>query len=167
MGSEEDFDDICNFLRQKVWKALEKFTPSRVRTTSKYSPDEQLERFVYACVQNGKKDVLKKKKMEWKFIEEFESDDTYGVGHGNDWFEARYLVIEETYFVEVDEPTIPSTLDEPERSTALLLYHGFSVDEIAGELGCERRQVRAIVESIRTKMSDWAPAPVESLVVAA
>jgi len=163
---EDDFDEICQFLREKVWKALDAFTPSRVRKTSKYSPGEQLERFVFSCILNGKKDVLKKKRRNWSYIEDMLSkqhsgkhpDSDAGV---NSWFEARYLRTDDL-FTDLDpEPPIPIPVSftQQERRVAMMLYDGFKVDEIAGQLDTTRRGIAVVVESMQAKMSEWAPTP--------
>ena len=163
---EEEFDEICQFLREKVWKGLEAFNPSRVRTTSKYSPDEQLERFVNSCVQNGKKDVLKKKRRDWLYIADMLAEgptsDVNFVGKLHDAFENRYLREDDTFTEfppDPDLPIIPSILAPREREVALMLYLDYKIDEIAAELDTNRKGVNGMIDSIRGKMVEWAPAP--------
>lgn len=158
---EDEFDEICQFLREKVWKGIEAFSPLRVRTTSKYSPDEQLERFVNSCVQNGKKDVLKKKRRDWLYIDDMLAKATDGdgdtVGLASS-FENRYLCDADTFSaLEPDTFTIPMSFTRQEGRVALMLYLDFKVDEIAGQLGTNRKGVAALIDSIRCKMADWAP----------
>jgi predicted DNA-binding protein (UPF0251 family) len=157
---EDDIDEICAFLREKVWKAIEAFDSSRVRKTSKYTPDEQLERFVNSCVQNGKKDVLKKKRRGWLFIEDMVVQGADDSNKLHDSFENRYLREDDTFArfePDPDMPIIPSILNDEEGEVARMLYLEFKVDEIAAELGTTRKGVAQIVESIRVKL---APAPV-------
>lgn len=171
---EDEFDEICQFLREKVWKAIDAFTPSRVRKTSKYSPDEQLERFVYSCVQNGKKDVLKKKRREWAFIEDFlatQRSNGDEAGGQQSWFENRYMRTDDS-FTDLDAVAeripVPSTLTKRERTVAFMLYDGVKVTEIACAVGTTIPGVAVIVEAIQVKMADWAPAPLaEPIAVAA
>lgn len=157
--AEDDFDDICQFFRVKVWKILDAFDPSRVKTTSKYTPAEQLERFVYACLQNAKKDVLKKKRHGVLFIEDLAplelEEGTNGV---RDRFELRYLSIEDA-FVEAhrEPPLIPSTLNQLERQVVLLTFLDFEPAEIALAIGVTRKKVWSMMKGIREKMADWAP----------
>jgi Bacterial regulatory proteins, luxR family len=161
---EDEFDEICQFLREKVWKALDAFTPSRVRKTSKYSPGEQLERFVFSCILNGKKDVLKKKRRNWSYIEDFLAtqlpNGEQEMGGQQSWFEARYLRTDDL-FTDLDPETvpIPATFTQQERRVAMMLYDGFKVDEIAGQLDTTRRGVATVVASMQAKMSEWAPTP--------
>lgn len=159
---EDDFDEICQFLREKVWKALDAFTPSRVRKTSKYSPGQQLERFVFSCILNGKKDVLKKKRRNWLYIDDMLAKAALG-GEDNsnlhDSFESRYLRTDDL-FTDLDpEPPvpIPSSLTQQEKRVAMMLYDGYKIDEIAGRLDTTRRGVAVVVESIQLKMIEWAP----------
>ena len=51
-----DFDDICSVLRIKVWQALVKFDPAKCRTNE--------EGFVFMCVRNRCKDLVKRQKPE-------------------------------------------------------------------------------------------------------
>jgi DNA-directed RNA polymerase specialized sigma24 family protein len=152
---EDEFEEICQFLREKVWKALEAFTADRVITTSKLSPEKQIERFVFACVTNGKKDLLKKKRRNWLYIEDFKHS---GHNEYNFAFENRYLRIEDVYAeIESELPALPPTLTDHERAVTVLLYLSFSTDEIATQVGGDRKAVNATVRSIKLKLADWAP----------
>lgn len=161
---EDEFDEICNFLREKVWKAIEAFSRKRVITTAKFSQDVQLERFVFACVQNGKKDVLKKKRRDWLYIE----DQLARHGAGDlgderaklhDSFEGQYLVEPDFTGVEPEALTLPACLEGPERQVAAMLYEDFKVDEIAAAMGLRRGDVRGLLETIRVKLrlAGYAP----------
>lgn len=164
---EEDFDDICQFLRYKVWKALEAFEPSKLRVKVAGSAQIAAARdgYVYSCVQNGKKDVLKKKRHGWLFIEDIapvsERGESIGGHHtfSRSGFEQRYLSIEDAFRqVEDAIPTVPSTLTASEKAVVLLLYLDFKPAEIALERGLPRKEITALVGSIREKMADWNPA---------
>lgn len=166
---EEEFDDICQFLRMKVWYALERFDPSNVRSTSKFSPAQQRDRFVFACMKNAMKDVLKKKQHNLLFIEDI-APSAHGApnmpgksGHSagrRDAFEQRYLSVEENYDLDPDElPLLPSTLSDLERRVVLLLYFDFEPAEIARQMGISRRGVKETIETIKVKMADWSPVP--------
>lgn len=164
---EEDFDDICQFLRYKVWKALEAFEPSklRVKVTGSVEIAAARDRYVYSCVQNGKKDVLKKKRYGWLFIEDIapvgENGESVGGHHtsSRSGFEQRYMSIEDAFRqVEDAIPTVPSTLNASEKAVVLLLYLDFKPAEIARQRGLPRKEITALVGSIREKMADWNPA---------
>lgn len=159
---EDDFDEICQFLREKVWKALDAFSTERVKTLrSKYTPEQQRERFVFACVTNGKKDVLKKKQRGWLFIDDLATslDDDKRVGDPNaGGFALRYLCEDDAFTsFESDEPRVPNILDPTEREVALLLYENFNEDEIAAKIGRRRKETRAVIAGIQQKMVEFAP----------
>lgn len=158
---EDDYDEICQFLREKVWKGLTFFTPERVRKTSKYSPAQQCERFVFSCLLNGVKDLRKKKRRDWLFIEDTsnrEADRASGDQdyHGED-FDSQYLSVEDAYPSFADIPLIPSTLDQVERTILYLTYAGFNTAEIALQESMPKRDVLDAAASIREKMADWKP----------
>lgn len=158
---EDDFDEICQFLREKVWKALVAFSPARVKTTSKYTPAEQCERFVFACITNGKKDVLKKKKRNLLFIEDLapgrgEAKPEWGAEPG-DGFAKRYLSHEDAYPSIAEVPLIPSTLTADERTVVLSYYLGYSTAEIAEEHRMAPKDVLRTAATVREKMADWQP----------
>lgn len=162
--TEEEFDDICQFLRIKVWKAIDAFDHSRVKTASKFTPDEQLERFVYGCVVNATKDVLKKKRHGILFIEDEapikDVDVNRFEGGMRDKFERQYLCVENPYAM-VEEgvlPFVPSTLSDTERRVLFLLVLDFKPAEIAVQVGVRHKDVWALTKGIREKMADWNPA---------
>jgi DNA-directed RNA polymerase specialized sigma24 family protein len=163
---EEDFDDICQFLRYKVWKALESFDPCklRVRVAGTQAIATARDKYVYSCVQNGKKDVLKKKRHGILFIEDLapvDESDAKGGHHtlSRSFFEERYLVVENAFaHLEQELPTIPSTLSEAEKTVILLLYLDFKPPEIALRTGLTRKEITVVLKSIRGKMADWRPA---------
>lgn len=149
---EEEFDDICQRFRIKVWKALVSYDPSKL-TNEK--PDASgrtpRDRYVFACIKNEAKDLEKKVKRSHRvrYIEDMVED-------GDD----RLLGVEEDQVfngVEEVAPLIPSTLDERERQIVALLYLDFDNGEIGERLGIKRKQVATLVRGIRVKLADWAP----------
>lgn len=154
---EDDFDEVCQFLREKVWKAVEAFTPERVRTTSKYSPVQQCERFVFSCVQNGVKDLIKKKKRNLLFIEDISGRQQDDGAEPTDHFNSKYLTIEDAYPSFAEVPLIPSTLDDLERRVLCMTYDGYSTAEIAIEVKAPKREVLDAAARVRRKMADWKP----------
>lgn len=149
---EEEFEDICQLYRIKVWKALLSFDSSKL-TNEK--PDSMgrtpLDRYVFACIKNQQKDLEKKVKRGHRttYIEDM-----------SETFEAGFLgVSDEAMFAAVEEvaPLIPSTLDAREREIVTLLYLDFDNGEIAAKLGIQRKLVATIIRGIRVKLADWAP----------
>ena len=167
---EEEFEDICQFLRLKVWQALISFDPNSLKTkpTSREHLEEMRDRYVFSCVQNGKKDVLKKKQHNLLLIDDLVMPATGVLSVGEtcespvtrDDFDHRYLsaIDRELEMVEEELPTIPSTLTESERAVLLLLYLHFKTAEIAMHTSLPRKEINAIVRSIKEKMADWNPA---------
>lgn len=148
---EEEFEDICQLYRVKVWKALLSFDPSKL---SNEKPDAMgrtpLDRYVFACIKNQKKDLEKKVKRRHRttYIEDMSESDAGCLG-----------ISDEVVFTAVEEvaPLIPSTLDAREREIVTLLYLDFDNGEIGDRLGIQRKQVATIIRGIRTKLADWAP----------
>lgn len=162
---EEDFDDVCQFLRYKVWKALLAFDPVNLRKkpTTRKQLEEARDKYVFSCLVNAKVDVLKKKRHNPMFIEALAPVTTYDneIDGRNiaprATFERRYLCVEDPYSEFYDGMELPSTLTEPERSVVLMLYLHYETAEIAGQLGIQRAEVISITKSVRGKMADWNP----------
>lgn len=152
---EEDYDDICQLFRVKTWQALLSFDPSKVknqaaRDTAGRTPQD---RYVYACIKNRGKDLVKAVKRNWAYMEDL------GEHAAPDQFEQRYLLAaeEEVHQVLQDMPLIPSTLSPNEHQIVTLLYLDFDNGEIASFLNWPRQKVQIVVRRIREKMADWEP----------
>lgn len=146
---DDDEDDVRQVLRIKVWKALLAFDPAKATQTT--------EKYVFMCVRNQVKDLLKKKKRPEDFIEDKAPADSPVV---RERFECDHLsATPDEIFAEVEDEGIPlpSTLDALERDVALLLYLDFNQTEIARELCVTRQRVRAAHASVKLKMADWRP----------
>ena len=105
------------------------------------------------------KDLLKKKKRNEAFIEDYRTNARTG-NDVSDRFDAQYLAQdEEAAFAELpfDTPLIPSTLNRSECSVLALLYYEYSHGEIAERLEMTKREVAMVVREIRLKMADWKP----------
>lgn len=158
---EDEFDDICQLLRMKVWRALELYDASRSRMP--------VERYVFMCVKNRCKDLVTKQRRGEVYVEDQRRSgaDTDGT---LDWFESRYLSADhEQTFGGVDDgaPLIPSTLDSIERHVLVLLYRDHTQAETARALGLRRSEMERTMRSIRAKMADWRPAVEQPVAVAA
>lgn len=155
---EEEYDDLCQLLRVKAWKALLSFDPAK--------STQGQDKYVFSCLRNQVKDFLKKKKHNVLFIEDIaplrgDRTDTQDF-NARDAFEHRYLESsEEDAFATVEDelPNLPSTLTGTERNVALLLYLDFDYGEIGAELLVSRKEVGTTVKGIREKMADWKPTP--------
>jgi RNA polymerase sigma factor (sigma-70 family) len=150
---EEEFEDIVSILRIKVWRALQSYDPSR----SSMPP----ERYVFSCVKNQCKDLVKRKRRDELFLADL-------VEEGAD-FEVRYLQADASQVfsaIEEDDLTLPSTLSQREREIVGLLYLDFSQTEAAARLGLRRNEMERAVKVIRQKMADWRPTRVAETVAA-
>lgn len=151
-GLRMDEDDVRQFLRVKVWRALESFRPERAT--------QSVEGYVFMCVANGVKDLLKQADRAKRNKPECYLEDQYRGDTGRERFDAKHLShdedgIRDAYLERTVE--LPSTLDFMERHVVLLLYEGLNQTEIARELGCTRTRVRNTHASVQRKMMDWAP----------
>ena len=154
---ELDYDEICQRFRIKAWYALTKFEGKRdVNSVG-------VDRFVFACIQNEKKDILKKVRRNEAFIEDIApgGDEGYGNGHiTRQEFEAHYLqVTPDEAFHDVEEqlPFLPSPLTTQERQLVHFLYLDYDYGEISHMLAIPRKEVAPLVRGIREKMADWKP----------
>lgn len=149
---EMELEDIQQVLRLKVWRALVSFDIAKCRTTR--------DKYVFMCVRDQAKDILKKKVRGELLIEDL-ADTHGGVDEGAtlDRFQARYLVAtpDEIYGEIEDEVFVPNTLSGLERAVVVLLYRDYKQTEIAVRLELDRREVEKLVQSIRKKMEDWRP----------
>lgn len=156
---QEEYEDLVQVLRTKCWRALESFDPAKSRVP--------VQNYVFSCVRNQIKDLLKRKRRNDLYIEEIAPTKNRGRGEANprDRFEAHYLLVEEDEaFAEIliETPLIPSTLNEVERQIVVFLYLNYQQADMAERLGITRRDVAKAVKSIKSKMADWRPGAVES-----
>lgn len=181
---EMDFDDIQQTYRIKVWKALESFDEVRFGGRPPHREGHtdcrcRRCRFVFTCLKNMEKDLLKKKRRGELFIEDV-APTSSEIGSGlqsRDHFEARYLAAgaEQVYGeVEEDGVLLPSALTTREREIVVLLYRDYTQAEIRRQLGVERSEMDRTVKAIRLKLADWRPTmdadpplPVQPLALAA
>lgn len=161
---EDDYEDICQILRLKAWRALNTYDPARSKLP--------IERYVFSCLRNQVKDLLKKKRREELFINDMghadaTADSFYkgsfangAEGETHHHFEARYLSIDEEAGLSGlldDLPTIPSTLSPKEKDVLALVYYGYSHTEIAVRLEISKREIATAMRAIKLKMADWKP----------
>jgi RNA polymerase sigma factor (sigma-70 family) len=150
---EEDYEDICQILRIKAWRALVSFDPAKSRTGR--------DRYVFSCIKNQCKDLVKKKKRGELFIEDVApANSNTGNGVIRDAFEQRYMMLtqEEAFaMIEDETPFLPSTLSNGEREVIGLLVLDFDYGEISRICKISRKDVATVVRGIREKMADWRP----------
>lgn len=133
---QEDYEDIVSIFRVKVWRALLTYNPERSTMT--------IERYVFSCVKNQEKDLLKRKRRQEVFCDVM--PDVDAVDHDE--------VFED---VERELPLIPSTLSLLERQVIVRLYMDVSQREIAEALRLTKADMERTMRSIRDKMADWRP----------
>lgn len=141
---ELELDDIRAIYRVKAWRALESFDPRRSHLP--------VERYVFSCLKNAEKDLLKRRRRDEAFIADLEASPR---------FEARYQAADhETVYFDVEDESglVPNTLTEVELRVVLLLYSDYRQTEVARRLGMEKPEMDRLMRSIREKMSDWRPA---------
>lgn len=158
---EEEYEDLCSLMRIKCWRAIESYDPAK----SKMHRDA----YVFSCLRNFCKDLVKRKRRDWLFIEDVAPHNADGNGVVRDAFEMRYLQItpDEAYSIVEDEFTLPNTLTGHERQVIALLYLAFDYTEIASVVGCSHREVSTAVRSIKEKMADWRPGTTPEVALAA
>lgn len=154
-----DLEDVQQILRLKVAQALVVFDPSKWRKHT--DDDEAKRRYVFGCVRNQVKDLLKGQDRRNSargggqlYVEELREQ--------GDSFEHRYLVeTDERALADVLDqmPELPFTLSQLERSVVALLLLDYNQTEIARELGTSRTKVRVAHASVKSKMAelDWTP----------
>lgn len=150
-----DLDELRQVFRIKVWRALESFDPTR----SVMSQD----RYVFSCLVNQGKDLLRKKKRGTVYIEDVaptRQDSEFG--GLRDRFEEKYqsVTAEEVYgLIDRQEGFLPNTLSSVEERVVCLLWANYGKGEIASALSLTRKDMADAMDGIRTKMSDWRPTP--------
>lgn len=152
---ELDVEDIQQRLRIKAWRALKTFDPARCRTS--------VEKWVFMCVRDEVKDIVKLKRRDELYIEDLagreEVNGMRDTFHGDD-FDGHYLAAgHDEVYGHVEDPgaPVPDTLSELERRVVCLLYADYRQTEIAGRLGVGKRDMERIMRSVRTKLADWQP----------
>lgn len=146
---QEDEEDIRQLLRIKVWQALEAHDP-----TKRGMQNQTREEYVFMCVRNRVKDILKKKVRPEDFIEDRAPTDEVRRHR----FEGRYMAHDEEAEVEASiEPTVelPSTLTLLEIHVVRLLLLDLNQTEISRQLGVSRQKIRAAHAAVKVKMADW------------
>ena len=151
---QEEYEDLCQILRLKVWRALESFDLEKAT--------QPIQGYVFSCVRNQVKDLLKRKRRDDLHIEDIAPQTPAGESEyaRRDKFESRYLEHgEEEAFAEVlaETPLIPSTLSPNERRVVVCMYLEYGQAEIAEVLSLSRREVARSVRGIKDKMEDWKP----------
>lgn len=152
---QEEYEDLCSILRIKVWRALESFDPAKAT--------QPIRGYVFSCVRNQVKDLLKRKRRNELYIEDIAPASRGGHLRNEglrDKFEQRYLKEdEEVAFAEIlaETPLIPSTLTGVEQRVVTCLYLEYSHSEIAEVLCLTPREVSRSVRAIKDKLADWKP----------
>jgi RNA polymerase sigma factor (sigma-70 family) len=149
---QEDYEDIVQILRVKVWRSLAAYDPARSRLP--------VERYVFSCVANQVKDLLKRKRRHEVSIEDLSQTSVDGddvvPGYVQEFLSVGH---DEVYGeVEAELPEFPLTLSELEREIVVRLYLDANHRRIAVELKLTRTEIDRTVDSIRVKMADQYPA---------
>lgn len=153
---EEDFDEVQQLLRIKVWKAYEKYDPARSKLPIKA--------YVFGCLMNYKKDLVKRRHRNLAYIEDFRTE------AGTERFEGRNLSVDaDTVYLNVEDekPILPNTLTGIERRVIGFLLMDYTATEISRTLGIGPKRLRGIRDKIEEKMADWRPSVAEPILEAA
>lgn len=155
-GVELEFEDIAQLLRIKVWRAVVAYDSAHERRLP-------LRNFVFGCLYNMRKDILKRPRRYNASVEAARARPAGITEGGAGWadvFDGRYLSIDaEVVYAEVEceEIVLPCTLTAIERRVIALRMAGRLLIEIDAELGLSRSQREAVMVSVRAKLADWAP----------
>lgn len=145
---DDDYDDIVQAYRIKVWYALERFDPTK---WPRHGAEEAERRFVFMCLKRAEKDVLKKRRRPEVFPEQMPEG---ACGHG------------EVYgAIDGGEVRLPDTLTKLELRVIVLLYRDYSQAEARRRLGLEKREMERMMVRIRDKLAAWRPATEGALVI--
>lgn len=145
-----ELEDVQQVLRLKVWTALGQYNKDRSRMT--------VRAFVYACVRNQAKDLMKRNYVSTPtltpmFIEDLCSPNGVSGDVARERFENRYLAERGSYEEVEGEPLpLPADLGADEKTVTLMLFLDYSREEIATECGLSKHRVDVLVKSIRMKM---------------
>lgn len=175
---EAEFEDVQQVLRLKVALALVAYDPARARPEK---PDAlgrtPRDKFVFNCVANQVKDLLKKRQHGELCIEDLviagdsEHSDKRGFG-SRDRFEEKHGLTSshDQVYGEVEEDPLdfmlPSTLSRREKRIARMLSGDYRQSEIAAKLRIDKREMERHMRSIRVKMADWKPSAEDAGAVA-
>lgn len=154
---EDDFDDVKQVLRIKVWRALLSYDATRdLRLASQ-------DRYVFGCVTNQVKDLIKKRKRSDFEMGIEDAVPTIGSEEFSllDSFELRVGLTtshDQVYSIVEDEPVnLPSTLTGHEKRIVNLLLLDLQHIEVARALGMTKAEIARAIRTIRDKMADWKP----------
>lgn len=163
---QDDFEDICQFLRIKVYRALLSYDARKARAIREDGRDPR-DAYVFSCVKNGAKDLFKRGQRDEVFLEDlapassFDSSDGRPGLKSRDRFEHEIGMTsthEQVYgTVEDDDVLVPNTLSDLEKHVVVLLYRDYRQSEVARKLGLPKRDMERTMRSIRQKLADWRP----------
>jgi DNA-directed RNA polymerase specialized sigma24 family protein len=166
-GVEIEFEDAVQILQIKAWQAMLAFDDARTGTGGWKARGKvnrpPLERWVYGCVTNAARDLLKRPRRGVRSLEGIRESESEQDGDRISWFDFHFMCIEaERVYAEVEDepPHLPSTLTPLERRVVGLRLEGCQLQEIDRETGLSRAQRERVFESVREKMADWRPSTV-------
>jgi RNA polymerase sigma factor (sigma-70 family) len=140
---QDEYEDIVSILRIKVWRALCAFDPAR--------SSMPVQRYVFSCVKNQAKDLVKKRRRNEVYIEDIahgESDVAYfDRGAGSAGADQVYADVER------ELPQLPSTLTNLEREIIVRLYLDLTQRQVAATLCISRTEMDRSMRSIREKLA--------------
>lgn len=151
--SEDGFDDVAQVLRVKVWQAVRAWDHTKSTTNR--------DKYVFMCVRDRAKDVVKKKKHNLLHIEDLRATTERG-NHTmcSDSFDARYLCSshDDNYAIVEEDVDLLAGLDELERRIVEMLSSDYKQAQVARTLGLAKVDMDRAMRSIRDKLSELRPA---------
>jgi RNA polymerase sigma factor (sigma-70 family) len=149
---DDEYEDVVAILRVKVWRSLNAYDPSRSRLP--------VERYVFSCVANQVKDLLKRKRRHEVYIDDVSRTTVDGDELMPAYMQEFLSIGHDEVFgdVEAELPEFPESLSELEREVVVRLYLDNNHRRIAVELNVTRMEIDRTVDSIRVKMAEQYPA---------
>jgi RNA polymerase sigma factor (sigma-70 family) len=145
---EEDYEDIVQVLRIKVWQAIRAYNPQKAK--------QPIDGFVFQCVVNRCKDLLRKKKRDELYIEDVAPNANIvlagsggeSTGDPRDAFEARYLSEDAALAESLQDSIVELGLSELAHNVAELLRDGYPRVEAIRRYTLTEGQMRSALDEI-------------------
>jgi RNA polymerase sigma factor (sigma-70 family) len=162
---EESYEDIVQLLRIKSWQALKSFDPTKAR--------QPVEGYVFQCLVNRCKDLLRKKKRNELYIEDLAPNVNIVMpgsssggqidGAPRDSFEARYLARDQNLADVLDDAVSELGLGEVALGVAEMLRDGHPKAAAGRAFGLTETEMRSALDEIEAAVHrhwrwQWAAA---------
>lgn len=161
-GVEMDYEDICQVLRVKVWHAVQRFSEERALSSRTMGTTRNgrspLERYVFGCVLNLRRDLEKRPRRSEASLEGIRNDPQRDLC---DWFDAKFLSIDHGQVYGAVDGDIDHErqldLTSVERQVIRLRTRGLLWQQVDLQVGLSRVQRARVLESVRAKLGELSP----------